>query len=66
MESENSTNALQNLSLVQQSDQLLFHPSADCVSKFTFANVPRDLFRIVTPRADATTDGIWVYSKDVQ
>ncbi|KAJ9296522.1 hypothetical protein DTO271G3_5220 [Paecilomyces variotii] len=45
-------------------DQLLFNPQADTgLSRDVLGDIPRYLFRIVSPLSDGDTDGIWMRSE---
>ncbi|KAL4745489.1 hypothetical protein BDW72DRAFT_53469 [Aspergillus terricola var. indicus] len=48
----------------QHSEQLLFNPSPDSnLARHALDNIPRYLFRIVSPKSDGQTDAEWVRSE---
>lgn len=64
---ESLTDDLRNVRLcgtTDESDQLLFRPQVGSgLSQTAFHEIPRYLFRVVSPRSVGTTNDVWVHSE---
>jgi hypothetical protein len=55
---------LDDTSTIQEPDQLLFNPSENSrLPSGALENIPRYLFRVISPLSDGHTDGTWARSK---
>lgn len=58
------TETLRNTRLSDEPEQLVFRPQADSgLAENALDNIPRYLFRVVTPRSDGKTNGTWARSQ---